>query len=163
MTTPDAVAACRRHMAGAVGASTAGVCKRGRAEPVRMGVMRRRGGLCILAVAALLLLERRAAGQPLRVVESQPPAGGVVDRRPAQYFVRFAGPVDHYRASLVIARQGQVVAVLHPRLDAAPELLFGTAPALEPGAYELRWAVTSPSDGEVTRGVVAFTVRSQRE
>jgi methionine-rich copper-binding protein CopC len=157
------MAACRRHMANALGASTAGVCKRGRAEAVRMGVTRRRGGLCILAVAALLLFERHAVGQPLRVVESQPPAGGVVDRRPAQYFVRFAGPVDHYRASLVIARQGQVVAVLHPRLDAAPELLFGTAPALEPGAYELRWAVTSQSDGEVTRGVVAFTVRSQRE
>ena len=72
------------------------------------------------------------------------PTGGecVVGRHPAQSFIRFEGPVDHYRSRLAVTRGGEVVQILHPRLD-APPVLFGTAPALEPGEYELRWTVTS--------------------
>jgi methionine-rich copper-binding protein CopC len=117
-----------------------------------------------LAAALLLLLPGRGAfGQTARVIETQPPANGIIDQQPAQHFIRFAGPVDHYRASLIIMRDGRVVRVMHPRLDAAPEVLFGTAPALEAGAYELRWAVTSLTDGAVAEGSIAFTVRPQPE
>ena len=126
--------------------------------------MRRATAAGILAAALLLLLSGRDAfGQTTRVVETQPPADGIVDQRPTQYFIRFAGPVDHYRASLLITRDGRVVQVMHPRLDAAPELLFGSAPALEAGTYELRWAVTSLVDGAVAEGSVPFTVRPQPE
>src|SRR5690349_13316167 len=53
----------------------------------------------ILAAALLMLLPGRdALGQTTRVVETQPPANGIIGQRPAQYFIRFAGPVDHYRA-----------------------------------------------------------------
>ncbi|MFC7477728.1 copper resistance protein CopC [Dankookia sp. GCM10030260] len=92
-------------------------------------------------------------------MEAQPPARGLEDRHPAQYFIRFTAPVDHYRSRLVIAQGGKVVHVLQPRLDAAPTLLFGFAPGLEPGAYELRWIVTSLPDGAVTEGSFPFTVR----
>jgi methionine-rich copper-binding protein CopC len=113
------------------------------------------------AVTAVLLFrpDRANCGRPIEAVETHPAANGLVDRHPAQYFVRFSGPVDHYRSRLVIARDGTVVHVLQPRLDAAPELLFAFAPGLEPGGYELRWVVTSLPDGQVTEGSVAFTVR----
>jgi methionine-rich copper-binding protein CopC len=118
----------------------------------------------ILAAALLLLLPGRdALGQTTRVIETQPPANAIIDQQPAQYFIRFADPVDHYRAGLVIMQNGRMVQMMHPRLDAAPELLFGTAPALAAGAYELRWTVTSLTDGAVAEGSIAFTVRSQSE
>ncbi|HYZ30831.1 MAG TPA: copper resistance protein CopC [Crenalkalicoccus sp.] len=124
-----------------------------------------------MAVAALGLLlapalaggAGRAAAETPRVVASQPPPGGVVGRGPNDVFVRFAGPVDHYRSSLVIARGGQPVEVLHPTLNAAPEVLFAIAPMLEPGDYELRWMVRSFTDGEVTEGSLPFTVRDGAE
>jgi methionine-rich copper-binding protein CopC len=117
-----------------------------------------------LAAALLFLfLQQGAWGRPLQVVESQPAANSVVGRHPAQYFIRFEGPVDHYRSRLAITRGGKVVQILHPRLDAAPELLFGTAAALEPGEYELRWTVTSLTGGDVTEGSVPFAVRPDPE
>jgi methionine-rich copper-binding protein CopC len=129
-----------------------------------MQVMHRATAAGILAAALLLHLPGRdALGQATQVVETQPPANGIIGQWPAQYVIRFAGPVDHYRASLIIMRDGRVVRVMHPRLDAAPEVLFGTAPALEAGAYELRWAVTSLTDGAVAEGSIAFTVRPQPE
>jgi methionine-rich copper-binding protein CopC len=124
---------------------------------------RRRVAACGIMATALLRPGRAAFGQPvqrpIQVVETQPPANGLVDRHPAQYFIRFSAPVDHYRSRLIIAQGDTVVHVLQPRLDAAPTLLFGFAPGLQPGAYELRWVVTSLQDGAVTEGAVAFTVR----
>jgi methionine-rich copper-binding protein CopC len=117
------------------------------------------GGRSLAAALLFLFLQQSAWGRPLQVVESQPAANSVVGRHPAQYFIRFEGPVDHYRSRLAVTRGGEVVQILHPRLDAAPELLFGTAPALEPGEYELRWTVTSLTGGDVTEGSVPFAVR----
>jgi methionine-rich copper-binding protein CopC len=113
------------------------------------------------AAAMLFILWRRAAARPLQVVETRPAANGTMDRGPAQYYVRFAGPVDHYRASLFITRGNEVVHRIHPRLNAAPEVLFGTAPGLEPGAYELHWSVTSLADGDVIEGSLPFVVRPE--
>ena len=44
-------------------------------------------------------------------------------------------------------------------VDAAPEVLFGSAPQLAEGRYELHWAAKSIPDGEVTEGAIGFTVR----
>jgi methionine-rich copper-binding protein CopC len=123
--------------------------------------MMRRGAVGRSLVSALLLLalQQGAQGRPLQAMETQPAVNGSVGDQPAQYFVRFNEPVDHYRSRLAIMSGGQVVQILHPRLDAAPELLFGFAPALEPGEYELRWTVVSLTDGDVTEGSVPFTAR----
>ncbi|WP_270937528.1 copper resistance CopC family protein [Falsiroseomonas oryzae] len=119
--------------------------------------MRRRG---LLAVTALVVGARRAAAaDPPRLVGSQPVAGGTVPRAPTQVFVRFDRPVDHIRSRLVVLRGGQPVQVLHPRLEATPNLLFAMLPALEPGAYELRWEVIAIEGSETVQGTLAFTVQ----
>src|SRR5687768_4311075 len=109
----------------------------------RIGIMTPwRSGRAGPALALLLLLSQHGAwGGEARIVESHPVAHAVVDGRNAQYFVRFDGPVDHGGSRLFITRDGRVVEVLRPRLDAAPELLFASAPALPPGDYELRWSM----------------------
>jgi hypothetical protein len=79
--------------------------------------------------------------RPMRVVNSTPSAEAIMHGKNAQYVVRFDGPVDHEQSSLEILRDGQVVERLHPLLRSAPEVLFASAPALEPGRYVLHWSV----------------------
>jgi methionine-rich copper-binding protein CopC len=114
-------------------------------------------------LAALVILTMSpwsaALAEAPRVVGSQPAANAVLDGRPADYLIRFAGPVDHQRSSLAILRDGQVVERMNPRLDAAPDVLFARGLALAPGAYELRWTMRSLQDGSVTEGSVPFSVR----
>ena len=95
----------------------------------------------------------------MQALDSHPAADGVVDGRPTGYFVRFDGPVDHYRSRLFITRGGQVVGSLDPRLDSEPNVLFARAPELEPGDYEFRWSVRSLRDGHVSDGFASFAVR----
>jgi len=72
--------------------------------------------------------------------------------------VRFDGPIDHVRSRLEILHDGQVVRRMNPLLDSAPDVLFASAPAPQPGHYVLHWSVRSLPDGEVSDGMIPFTV-----
>ena len=72
--------------------------------------------------------------------------------------VRFDGPVDHVQARLEILHNGQVVQRLNPLLDSAADVLFVSAPAPEPGRYELHWIVKSVPDEDTSEGTIPFTV-----
>ncbi len=100
-----------------------------------------------------------AWARALRLVASEPAAEAYVDGRNAQYSVRFDAPVDHFASRLWIVRDGQIIETLPLLKDSAPEVLFGSAPQLAAGRYELRWSATSAPDGEVTAGAIGFTVR----
>jgi methionine-rich copper-binding protein CopC len=122
--------------------------------------VRTSGGLAALALVAALSLPTGAAfARAMRLMESKPPPQAIIEGRHAAYSVRFDGPVDHRGSGLFITRDGKVVELLHPRLDAAPDVLFAAAPSLSPGPYELHWAAKSLPDGEVTEGALPFTVR----
>lgn len=77
------------------------------------------------------------------------------DRR---YFVRFDRPVDHIRSRLIIRQGNLMVAVLVPRLEAEPEVLFAEAPVLPPGRYRFEWQVISLEGALIAEGGVDFTV-----
>lgn len=98
-----------------------------------------------------------AHAQELRVLESAPRANAVIDGRSSAFYVRFSRPVDHQDSRLAIKRDGQIIEVLHPRLESAPEVLFARAPTLKPGRYSLHWLVggSPQADGEIP-----FTVGS---
>jgi methionine-rich copper-binding protein CopC len=110
-----------------------------------------------LALAALPL--GRAGAQSLRLLESSPAPGAVLDRRPQRFFARFDRPVDHYRSRLLVISGGRLVQMLDPRLEAAPEVLFAEVPPLAAGAYEFRWSVVSLEGNLISEGTAAFTVR----
>ncbi|MCW3473713.1 copper resistance CopC family protein [Limobrevibacterium gyesilva] len=111
-----------------------------------------------LVALVLLTLSASAWGRPMHVVTSMPAAGAVMHGRNVQYIVYFDGPVDHVRSQLEILRDGHVVKVLHPLLDSAPNVLFASAPAPEPGDYTLHWAVRSMADKEMSEGMIPFSV-----
>ena len=112
-----------------------------------------------LALALFLGSATDATARSLAVVRSAPVAEAVVDGRNAEFSVHFDGLVDHRGSRLWIARDGQLVENLPVLVDAAPEVLFGTAPQLPVGRYELHWAAKSVPDGDVTEGAIGFTVR----
>jgi methionine-rich copper-binding protein CopC len=115
-------------------------------------------GVAGFGVVFLLLGMYAAAAQPPRMLQSYPPAKAVVHSRDTGYSVRFDRPVDHEKSRLFITEAGRTMREMQPRLEAAPEVLYGTAVPLPPGEYELHWEVISLSGGEVTTGSVPFTV-----
>lgn len=104
----------------------------------------------LLAAFSLALVGPAHAQQP-RVLDSAPKADAVVGQRSSGFYVRFDRPVDHEDSRLAIKQYGQIIEVLHPRLESAPEVLFARAPTLRPGRYSLHWIVGgSPQyDGEI--------------
>jgi methionine-rich copper-binding protein CopC len=116
----------------------------------------RRLVLFVLALAPALPVAVHA--QALRVVETQPADKARIESRSDGFFVRFDRPVDHVHSTLVVRRGGETVQTLHPRLKAAPEVLFARVPALEPGNYTLGWTVTSLDGANVMSGEIAFSV-----
>ncbi|TAJ24688.1 MAG: hypothetical protein EPO67_22770 [Reyranella sp.] len=111
----------------------------------------------LLGAAALGSFATTVAAQELKVLESAPKAHAIIGPRSSGFYVRFNRPVDHQDSRLAIVRDGQVVEVLHPRLESAPEVLFARAPTLPPGKYGLAWRVggNPQLDGEIPFSVDA--------
>lgn len=122
----------------------------------------------VAALAALLALAPvalapAARADPMRVLESRPIAQSTMTGPREEFFVRFDTPVDHHASRLIILRRGEtaneVVRELRPRLNASPETLYAVAGGLPPGPYALRWVAKSQRDGNVTEGLIDFTIR----
>jgi methionine-rich copper-binding protein CopC len=122
----------------------------------------RRLAILGLALAALPILPTAARAQDLRVVETWPADKAKIASQSEGFFVRFDRPVDHIRSTLEIKRDGKIVQTLHPRLKAAPEMLFARVPALEPGDYMLGWTVTALDGVNVIQGEIAFSVAASK-
>ena len=110
------------------------------------------------ALLVLLMSTTDAPARQMHVVTSTPLAEAIMQGRNEQYAVRFDGPVDHSRSRLEILQDGQVVRRLNALLDSAADVLFASAPAPQPGHYVLHWSARSLPDGEVTEGMIPFTV-----
>jgi len=111
------------------------------------------------AILVLLLVSTEAASaHPMHVLASTPAAEAIMHGTNAQYIVRFDGPIDHAQSRLEILRDGHVVERLNPLLDSAADVLFASAPALEPGHYVLHWTVKSMPDRDDSDGMIAFSV-----
>jgi methionine-rich copper-binding protein CopC len=111
------------------------------------------------AILVLLLISTTdAPARQMHVEASTPLAEAIMQGRNEQFAVRFDGPVDHARSHLEILHDGQVVRQLHTLLDSAPDVLFASAPAPQPGHYVLHWSARSLPDGEVSEGTIPFTV-----
>jgi methionine-rich copper-binding protein CopC len=118
-----------------------------------------RGSGCGALVSALLLLSAAAAlARPMHLMNSTPAAHAIIQGRNAQYIVRFDGPIDHERSRLEIMHNGQVIESLHPLLNSAVDVLAASAPALQPGRYQLHWLVRSVDGRSTSEGMIPFAV-----
>lgn len=122
-------------------------------------MMSRRFAVVGLSLVGLSALPHGVWAQEILVTESAPAASAVIDGRSSAFFVRFDRPIDHIRSRLAIMRDGTVVEALHPRLEAAPEVLFARAPTLPPGDYMLHWSVRTVAGEKVLQGNIPFSVK----
>ena len=112
----------------------------------------------LLGAAGVLGAGRaRAEGMP-RMLGSRPAADSMLAAEDRRYFVRFDRPVDHVRSRLIIRQGSRLVALLVPRLEAEPEVLFAMAPELPPGRYRFEWQVISLEDALIVEGGADYTV-----
>jgi methionine-rich copper-binding protein CopC len=109
-----------------------------------------------LTFAVLLLASRLARADAMGVLESFPEAHGIVKGSMVSITLRFNAPVDHAHSTLSLKSEGGV-RTLTPRLNGAPNYLYGTAGRLTPGAYEVVWKARS-ADGRFSSGTIPFTV-----
>ena len=75
-----------------------------------------------------------------------------------ELFVRFDRPISHDQSWLSLVRGGKVVATLHPRLQAAPNVLFVRIPTPAAGNYLVRWTVCPEGGNDRYDGEFPFTV-----
>ncbi len=96
----------------------------------------------ILGAAILTLSFQAVVAASVKVVETVPAAGSVIDSRHEEFSVRFDGLIDHRTSQLFITQGASIVKRLVPLHDAAPEvplrLIAGVACRL------LRTALVSP-------------------
>jgi methionine-rich copper-binding protein CopC len=112
-------------------------------------------------VAALIVLapsleSPRAETVSPGIVTSDPMPNDVVEGSMVDIILGFEVPVDHERSTLTL-RNGNGYRQLRPRLESAPNYLFGIAGRLAPGAYELEWTAWL-SGGQIRTGTIPFTV-----
>jgi len=114
--------------------------------------------LCAWVLIVTLATCALAEARPLNVRDSFPAAEAILDGRNAQYVIRFDGWVDHGASQMDVTENGKIVEPLVPTRDSEPDILATSAPALQPGRYQLHWHAKSVPDGDVSNGFIPFTV-----
>jgi copper transport protein len=124
-----------------------------------MGRQRRVLAAAIAWVAVGWLLAAAPAAAHALVVASNPAAGAVLPRPPAELRVVFSEPVRSLGQGLTLrGARGRVPLgpVRHP--PDHPEVLAAVLPRLGDGAYTATWRIVSVDDGHVEAGTFAFAV-----
>ena len=116
--------------------------------------------LCLAAILAIAVAGRANPAHAHAVlIESTPKPGTAVTGPDLSIRLRFNARLDHVRSSItLIAADGHAVKATMDE-NVPPEVLAARATGLVPGDYRLRWQVLAV-DGHITRGDVAFTVRT---
>ena len=81
-----------------------------------------------------------------------------INEHATELLVRFDRPISHNLSLLSLVRDGKIVANPHPRLEAAPNVLFARIPTPATGNYIVRWTVCPEGTNDRHDGEFSFTV-----
>jgi methionine-rich copper-binding protein CopC len=118
--------------------------------------------LRLAAVTVLGMIWAWSSGLPAAqahaiIVESSPRHENSV-APPPRLVLRFNGRIEKALCSVqLVGPRRRTIVLLRQEPDTSLDTLAYPLPALEPGAYQVRWKVMS-ADGHVTEGTVLFTV-----
>jgi methionine-rich copper-binding protein CopC len=112
----------------------------------------------LLFFTAMVMACLPAEARTLHVRSSVPAGETIIDGRNMQYVIQFDGQLDHRTSSMEVISNGKVVEALVSLRGSEPSTLVASAPTLQPGRYQLHWRATSVPDGDVSEGLIAFTV-----
>jgi hypothetical protein len=108
--------------------------------------------LCSLSLQSHAQPAGRNSAGPIRL-ESV-----TIGERGTELLVRFDRPISHGQSWLSLVRDGKVVATLHPRLQAAPNVLFARIQTPTASKYVVRWTVCPEGGTDRYDGEFPFTV-----
>ena len=108
--------------------------------------------LCLLSLQSHAQTTAPKSAGPIRL-ESV-----TIGARGTEVLVRFDRPIDHGQSWLSLVREGKVVATLHPRLEAQPNVLFVRIQTPTAGNYIVRWTVCPAGSNDRYDGEFPFTV-----
>ena len=91
--------------------------------------------LCSVNLQAHAQTAGKQSTSPIRMESAS------INEHATELLVRFDRPISHSLSSLSLVRDGKVVATAHPRLEAAPNVLFARIPTPAPDNYIVRWTV----------------------
>jgi hypothetical protein len=110
------------------------------------------GVLCLLGLQVSVQAAELGASGPIRM-ESV-----TIGERSTEIFVRFDRPISHERSSLLLLLNGKTVETIHPRLEAAPNVLFARIVTPARGNYVLRWTICPQGSNDRYDGEFPFTI-----
>jgi copper resistance protein C len=120
-----------------------------------------RGRSVTLSVVAAVVLGLLAPAAVLGHAELDtiaPANGSTVDVAPTEIVATFTEDLDPSKSSIVVldSAGAQIATGGTVAADDAKKLTLAL-PALEPGAYQVRWTSASAEDGDLDRGTTGFT------
>ena len=78
--------------------------------------------------------------------------------RGAEVLIRFDRPISHGLSWIALVRDDKVVATVHPRLEAQPNVLFARIQTPMTGHYTVRWTVCPEGTNDRYDGEFPLTV-----
>ena len=81
-----------------------------------------------------------------------------ISERGTELLVRFNRPISHQLSLLSLVRDGTVVASVHPRLEAQPNVLFARIQTPMTGRYIVHWTVCPEGSNDRYDGEFPLTV-----
>jgi hypothetical protein len=111
-----------------------------------------------LLVPFSLSLQSHAETTALRPTGTIPLESVTIGANGTDLLVRFDHPISHEQSWLLLIRDGTVVACLHPRLEAQPNVLFARIHTPAKGNYLVHWIVVPEGSNERYDGEFPFMV-----
>lgn len=114
----------------------------------------------VVALVALCTVGLQPQAQTTRLEPTKPirMESATIGEHGTELLVRFDRPISHDQSWLSLVRDGKVVATLHPRLQASPNVLFVRIPTPTAGNYLVRWTVCPEGVNDRYDGEFTFTV-----
>ena len=112
----------------------------------------------LVASSVVLLLQPPPALAHAILLRATPAADSTLAGPDVPFELRFNSRIDARRSRLSILLPGGKLRPLSIEQQTSADTLRSKAAHLEPGVYRLQWQVLA-SDGHVSRGEVAFTIK----
>ena len=110
-----------------------------------------------LVVALVLAVVGPASAEAMRLLGVEPRPNQVMSGSGVAFTLHFDHPLDHQASRFMLVGAGGARKTVPVRLEAQPNVLYGSVGQLPQGSYMLNWSARA-SDGATLSGTLPFMV-----
>ena len=110
-----------------------------------------------LVAALALAVVGRASAEAMRLLGAEPRPNQVMSGSGVAFTLHFDHPLDHQASRFMLVGAGGARKTVPVRLEAQPNVLYGSVGQLHQGSYTLDWSARA-SNGATLSGTLPFTV-----